>query len=35
VARDGGGHLIEGAAGWQPEGLVEREELEDVGVRPV
>ena len=35
VARDGGDHLIEGEAGWQAGGLVEGEELEGVGVRPV
>ena len=29
VACDGGDHLIEGEAGWQPGGLVEGEELEN------
>jgi len=35
VAFDGGDHVIEGEAGWQAGGLVEGEELEDVGVGPV
>jgi hypothetical protein len=29
MACDGGDHLIEGEAGWQPGGLVEGEELEN------
>jgi hypothetical protein len=35
VAFDGGDHVIEGAAGWQAEGLVEGEELKGVGVGSV
>ncbi len=35
VAFDGGEHVIEGEAGWQAGGLVEREELEGVGVGSV
>ena len=35
VAFDGGDHVIEGEAGWQAGGLVEGEELEDVGVGSV
>jgi hypothetical protein len=35
VAFDGGDHVIEGEAGWQAGGLVEGEELENVGVGPV
>jgi hypothetical protein len=35
VAFNGGEHIIEGEAGGQAGGLVEGEELEDVGVGPV
>ena len=35
VAGDGGDHVIEGEAGGQAGGLVDGEELEDVGVGPV
>ena len=35
VAFDGGDHVIEGEAGGQAGGLVDGEELEDVGVGSV
>jgi hypothetical protein len=35
VTCDGGNHLIEGEAGWQPGNLGEGEELENVGVGSV